>query len=215
MNKTYSFSMDASQMAFLRHHRITLDDIFDGRLIPDKHKRRLLAEQAGKLFVYSQDCSKDKSHWIENRNGRCIQCNTAYIEFQRRDSATGYVYIAGSLKKKLIKVGFTSIILDREKSINKSLLADANDWKILTWKKIEGAGSVEGKTHQLLKEYLYPCTCKKSGKEQSSKEVFSCSFLKALEALNSAMQDEMVYEDKPIKADFVSDYCGFPNVKRP
>jgi hypothetical protein len=202
---------DGSQMAFLRHHKITPDDIYDGRLVKDDELRKHNAKDAGKLFMLGHTCTKDSTHWISNRSGRCVQCNTAYIEFIRRESQTGHVYIAGSLKKKLIKIGFTTVVVDREKSINKSLLAGCDDWRILKWMKVDEGGKIERKAQDALKSFFFPCTCIKSKKEQPSKEVFSCSFLKALEALNCAVENEKVFDDKPLKNDFVSAYCAFPN----
>jgi hypothetical protein len=98
-------ALDREQIEFLKKHKISDAELFDASGLK-RQQYQVIMEQENKKFAFGVDpCSN--GHALRTRAGHCIQCNTARIAFERRHSATGQVYIAGSLKGQSIKIGFT------------------------------------------------------------------------------------------------------------
>ena len=118
------------------------------------------------------------------------------MAFEARYSKPGYVYIAGSQRKKLIKVGGTESIDDREKSLFNDSYARAFDWEILFSVWVDKYGDTEGKIQKLLAPYEISVSYIKDGKYQEAKEIFRCSFIVAKNALDEVMKDDPPDEDE-------------------
>ena len=91
------------ELTFLASQRLGPDDVFDARGLPQwLWKQR--AKEAGKTLALGNKC-RDGGHRLKTRGGHCIQCNTSRLGFQKPHDAEQYVYIAGSLSERLIKIG--------------------------------------------------------------------------------------------------------------
>lgn len=200
------------EVLFLKRHKISEDDVLDAQNISSSDRKNK-AKKLGKHFMLRKPPCQKGNHRIFTRNNHCIQCDTSKIAIQLRGSKTGFVYLAGSESKKLIKVGVASDLSDREKTLNSFKYADCNDWVILKWIKVDNAGTVEGCIHHKLLEYASPQKYYKEGRWQDTYEIFTCSFLTALKALSDEIKDRVLLDEKKIDTQFFQTYCNFPNAR--
>src|ERR1700712_1215229 len=123
--------MDLSpgEREFLQRGGRSAGDVFDGRgkqkAVWQKEAKRL-----GKELVLGAPCQK-AGHRLRTRSGDCVQCNPHKLTFQMRHQIPGYVYIAGSVQKSLIKVGYTDDPGERERSLRAERNAGCRDWEML------------------------------------------------------------------------------------
>lgn len=109
--------LSANEISFLSRHGYNAADVYDGRY-QSKDRRAAAAKEAGKHLVLAgvigrRDC-RTQGHRLRTRSGHCIQCNPINIAFQRREDEPGYVYIAGSLSGRVVKIGTTGNLNQRE-----------------------------------------------------------------------------------------------------
>lgn len=176
------------EMQFLAKHGLSTSDIFDARGMSAADWKRG-AKELGKNFVLGSRCGR-AGHRLRTRAGHCIQCDTSKIAYISRQTKSGYVYIAGSIRKKLIKIGGTESIDDRERTLNNESYARAYDWEILSFVRVDKYGDTEGKILKLLAPYQIWVSYPKEGKLQESNETFQCSFTVAKNALDEVMKDD-------------------------
>src|ERR1700733_2095023 len=109
--------LSATEIRFLASHGYSEDDVYNG-LYQSKDDRAAAAKKAGKHLVLAgvvgRGNCRELSHRLRTRAGHCIQCKPLNIAFQRREDTPGYVYIAGSLSDRIIKIGTTGNIVQRE-----------------------------------------------------------------------------------------------------
>jgi hypothetical protein len=133
-------------------------------------------EQEGYLW-----CIAPKScyagHRLRSRAGHCIQCDTARIAFVKRHHDTAYIYIAGSLESKVVKIGNAIWPERRVAALNTRYYGGITDWVILYHAKFEEAGKIEFAAHGR----LFGC-------RQGSREIFRCNYEIARKALMEATQ---------------------------
>ena len=68
------------------------------------------------------------------------------------------VYIAGSLKGSIIKIGYTKDVQIREESLNRTEYAGYYDWIVLFAIRSINAGEIESRLDMALKEYSFLLT---------------------------------------------------------
>jgi hypothetical protein len=76
-------------------------------------------------------------HRIRTRGGHCAQCNPANIGFTERETANGYVYIAGSRRGRFIKIGATRDVAQRERQLRTERYGGASDWLVLVYDRVD------------------------------------------------------------------------------
>lgn len=103
-------------------------------------------------------------HRLRSRSGHCIQCDTARISFVKRHHDTAYIYIAGSLVSKVMKIGNAILPERRVRALNSRRYGDITDWILLYYARFEEAGKIEFVAHGRL--YSYRC---------GVKEIFRCN----------------------------------------
>jgi len=81
------------EQRFLARYGLTANDVYDGRGVHNKIRRRL-AKEVGKAVILKTPCAK-AGHRLATRAGHCVQCDPKKLAFQQRHSESGYVYIAG------------------------------------------------------------------------------------------------------------------------
>jgi hypothetical protein len=123
---------------FLRKQNIDISEIYDARF-----ERRYIWEPEAKKgnfdFILGSPC-REMGHRLRTRAGHCIQCNTSRIAYMRRNSKSGYVYLAYSERGENAKVGFCNRIYVRENSLRNQGYGGYLDWCIVCFFRSENGG---------------------------------------------------------------------------
>lgn len=181
--------LTSNQIRFLKEQNIHPKYVFDAQgLSPSEY--RVIMKELNKLIAYNVTPCQKEGHTLRTRAGHCCQCDTAKIEFLKRNDSAGIVYIAGSLFGQVIKIGFSKAVEVRAESLNRTKYAGFNDWEILYALRSEDAGRIETKSNSLLHRYAYPLDYEHDGQWQDSYETYHCSYSKAKEFVEKAYRDE-------------------------
>ena len=175
--------LTSDQDEFLNRHSISVSSVFDATGLR-KNEYREIMKSLGKIVAIGVTACKKGGHTLRSRSGHCVQCNPAALGFQARFSATGFVYIAGSLSLKVIKVGFSGDVKSRISSLNHLNYGGASDWVCIYWIQCESAGNIEFGTHARLVKFAAPTTYIRDGKPVNCLETFSCEAETAISTLN-------------------------------
>jgi hypothetical protein len=104
-----------------------------------------------------------------------------------RLTADAFVYIAGSRKLELIKIGWAkgSNQGNRMQSLAKDGYGGASDWLLLYERKFQNSGWVEIDAHKLLNKYRVRENYLRlqHGDYKKAKELFTCNYSDAFEAV--------------------------------
>jgi hypothetical protein len=179
--------MTNEERDFILEQGLPMDLFFNARgmsvkLFQDKMK------EMGKPFAYNTTPCQISRHTIRTRAGHCAVCDTSKIAFMLRHISFGLVYIAGSKKGELIKIGTTSSKDIRSDSLNRTKYGNQIDWEILFYFKCINAGEVENKAQKNLISFAATgLNYHHDNHIQNSKELFRCSYTKAKDALIEAI----------------------------
>lgn len=144
----------------------------------------------GKVFAYNSIPCDQYGHTIRTRAGHCIQCDTARIAFILRHVSFGTVYIAGSIKGQLIKIGTTSSRESRADSLNRTKYGNQDDWEILLSFRCLNAGAIEFETHKILRPFVATdIKYSHENRDQKTYELFRCSYKRAKDSLTQIIND--------------------------
>jgi hypothetical protein len=169
------------ELQFLSSQKIDPQDVFDGRYSSKTHSAEE-AKRLGKRLVLGSPC-KNGGHRLRTRSGHCVQCDTKKIAYEARFSKEGYVYIMGSLKSRLIKIGTTTNLQSRLNSLGAEAYGGVSDWVLLMSVKVTEAGKVEQEAIRSLSRYSVQKSYVKNGSHQNASELLACSFTQALVAV--------------------------------
>lgn len=172
--------LTSEQLSFLKLQGISLSLVLDaGRL--SKVEREAFMNQSGHKFYYGGTPCKAAGHTLRSKAGHCIQCDTSKIAYQLRSSATGYVYLAHSERKGLVKIGFSEVDpYNRVTWLQTSAYGDVNDWEIKRSIKIQkDAGKCEFTIHAALEKWRKPIKYQKNGQDVECREIFACPYAEA------------------------------------
>jgi hypothetical protein len=164
--------------------------------------KRLIREE-DKTVALGTACGSG-GHRLRTRAGHCVQCDPKKLAFQARHSADQYVYIAGSLSAKLIKIGTCKDVPQRERQMRAESYGGADDWAVIFSVKVRNAGDIEHQARSKISQYMVVKPYWKDGFRQSGIELLQCSFSRAREALLSVAEDAKLSE--PWKARFTLAY---------
>ncbi|WP_026953962.1 GIY-YIG nuclease family protein [Algoriphagus vanfongensis] len=209
VNKYKSPITDKKVLEFIKHHKL------DQKLFYNASGKKI-SEIFGEMhyvdaiFAYNTTPCKKGNHTIRDRNNHCLICRTANIAFQKRYHESGYLYIAGSMEGKLIKIGITNNIEKRKYTLKKTSYANQNDWEIIYFLYTKNVGLLEYLCSCKLVNHITKIQYSHAGKLSMAKEIFYCSFKKALkvvlESKNDSMrfliQEETFYKHKSIYYNF-------------
>ena len=108
--------------------------------------------------------------------------------FRDRHHNPGYVYIAGSLSERVIKIDVTKNIWSEQKYLRNKKYGDISDWVLLyhVWLD-EYGGKIEHDARRRLRRYRTLRMYKKDGSWQKGRELVQCSFSTALEGLSDCI----------------------------
>lgn len=109
--------------------------------------------------------------------------------FRDRFYSPGYVYIAGSLSHRVLKIGTTINIGQQEKRLRRTRYGSIGDWVLLYFVWVSEGGRIEHDTRRRLKRYRLLRMYDKEGHRQKGREIVNCRFGVALEALTGLLDD--------------------------
>jgi len=169
------------ELAFITRQGYSEDDIFDARGMPTQQWKAEVRSK-GKTLVLGAPCQA-AGHRLRTRSGHCAQCDPSKIAYQNRYHKAGYVYIAGSLSNRLIKIGTAIDCEQRENNLRNQGYGGIRDWRMLFHIKVANAGEVEQKALAHLKLYKSVRPFEKDGTIVEAGEILECSFSKAINAI--------------------------------
>jgi T5orf172 domain len=109
--------------------------------------------------------------------------------FRTRHYGSGYVYIAGSLSHRVLKIGTTVNIRQQEKGLRRTAYSGIDDWVLLYCVRADEAGRIEHDARRRLVRYRELRMYDKEGHRQKGREIVNCRFGIALEALEGLLDD--------------------------
>ncbi|GEN71397.1 GIY-YIG nuclease family protein [Chryseobacterium lathyri] len=203
--------MNEIEIEFLTRNKIDFDICANVNGSRMTKYAKLWMENNNKKFAYNAfPCNKNSSHTIKNSKGQCVMCNSARISFQMREHEEGYIYIAGTLWGRKIKIGATTNYEKREKYLNENKGYGFHaDWKILAAIKVDEMGLRERQIQIKLEKYREYGLNYYQGKElKKSNEAFRCNYEKAIDIFHELSREHKfhlkIFETNLSKYDFLN-----------
>lgn len=109
--------------------------------------------------------------------------------FSRKVLRPRYVYIAGSLSHRVLKIGATVNIRPHERRLRRDAYGSIDDWIMLYYVWVDEARRVEHDARRRLKQYRQLRMYNKEGHRQTGREIVKCRFGIALEALTEFLNE--------------------------
>jgi hypothetical protein len=191
--------LTSQETSFLRSHALTAKDVYDGRG-EATHDRSENARAAGKSIVLATACMR--GHRLRTLHGHCVQCDPGKLAAESRLPTAGYVFIAGSLSKEMIRIGFAPQI-DKRKKLLPDAYDGASDWQLLYSAKVDDGVRIEDTDRRRLKAFRVPAEFIKDGAVQGV-ELLQTTFSRALKAVSEAIGSGRC--DKPWRSPHWSKY---------
>jgi hypothetical protein len=204
-----------SQLAFLEKHNITEDRLLnaEGSAMTEEVVQKM--KDGELILAYNTSaCAANKNHPFKTSEGNCPQCSSANLQSALKEFESGYVYIIGSVKAGLVKIGSTTEIVKRVKSLNSasSKFANCDDWEMLFYAKTKKIGMVVREIQEKLSNYLDTRQYNKSEKSPKANELFRCSFNKAKQAFTEVHDEQMIEFSQKVEKSGITDYYQFRNL---
>jgi hypothetical protein len=178
--------LTSEQIAFLNRHGVSMSEVYDATGMRRKHYYSDMKLLEMRVAIGVTPCT-NRGHTMRNRNGRCVQCNPASFAFEKRFEQNAFVYIGGSVRKKIVKVGFSESCHSREEILNRLGYGNASDWKLLFYVRCDKAGEVENEVHKKLERYATQISYIREGHEVDCLELFACSYSEARSAIETVL----------------------------
>ena len=160
--------------------------MYDGRY-QSKEDRHDGAKADGKFLIVTSVRCRAAGHTLRTRAGHCFQCDPLKLVYKIRHSKSGYVYVAGSLSGRVIKIGTAKHIGQREQQLRPERYAGFADWIILYSIHVSEASRVEQEASASVpSRKVYSCYFK-DGIEQTAIEFLKCSFTDAVKAVETSI----------------------------
>jgi hypothetical protein len=179
------------EVFFLAHHGINPNDVYDARGQSGWYWKEQIRKE-GKTLALGTECSRG-GHRLRTRAGHCVQCDPKKLSFQRRFHAVGWVYIAGSLSGRLIKIGICEDYHQRLRQICAEGYGGCRDWHMLYLVRIENAGEIEHLARRKLETHAVSRDYFKDGFGQQAVELLACSYTQAREALDAVIDGRDIF----------------------
>lgn len=182
--------LTADEVAFLAAYGLTPADVFDARpfKVADARAR---AKAAGQDVMLGSPCGKE-GHRLRTRYNHCWQCDPKKLNFQQRHSVEGYVYLLGSKKARLFKVGCTGDLWQRIEHINYQAYGGASDWHRIWSMRLDDIGRVENDIHARLARCEVEGSYVKDGAVQATRELFRVPLARAMGAVKAVVGDDFM-----------------------
>jgi len=213
---TIKHLLTKEQETFVKKHKISQDILINanGEGMSDELLQQMHDE--GKVFAYNvNDCAENAEHSFRTISGDCPQCDTTKVTAALREHKNGYIYIAGSKKGSMIKVGSANETKARTPTfdISSAKYGGYDDWEVLFHARTVTMGRIERQFQEQLSEYKTSYQFEKAGKLQNGGELYRCSYAKAKEViLNEENQLPSDFTLISEKKHLISEY-NFKNLK--
>ena len=194
---TIKHLLTKEQETFVKKHKISQDLLINanGEGMSDDLMQSM--NDQNKVFAYNtNDCAENSEHSIRTISGDCPQCDTTKVTVALREHKNGYIYIAGSKKGSMIKVGSANETKARTPTfdISSAKYGGYDDWEVLFHARTITMGKIERLFQDKLSEYKTSYQFEKAGKLQNGGELYRCSYAKAKEVI--------LDEENQLPADF-------------
>lgn len=181
------------QEDFIKKHKIAKDLLFDaqGNVLSDELKAEMSANN--KVVAYNASGYDGEENFnFQSIGGDWLEADFSKVAIALRENNVGYVYLAGSRKGGLIKVGSSNDKHNSIKGLNlpASRSAGFDDWELLFDVKSTAMGKLERLVHQELSEFKAAYPHEKIAKTQNAAELYRCSYDKARAAISALEGDE-------------------------
>lgn len=181
-------SLSKADEKFLLKHGIGVEETFDGAGMTVKEIRDHM-KAYGLLIAFGKRCPR--GHAIRAAGG-CVRCNTAYIAFALRSRRWGYVYVAKSASRNLLKVGFSTDPQDRIYIANLEGYGNASDWQIRYMVAADNAARIESTVKSALVLHREYVDWVRNGDWTIATETFRCPLAQAHRILISQLDDDQI-----------------------
>lgn len=178
-------NLKPDELEFLKRHGVKPEEVHDGQR-HSQARRKSDAERLGKILVLGSPCNAE-GHRLRTRAGHCVQCDPKKLAYQTRHTAPGYVYIAGSLKGRVIKMGTASNMDQRHRQLCAEKYGGLGDWVVLFHMKVNEGGKVEQTALSRLQKHTAVRTYVKDGTAQDATEILRCGVSIAMRAVADAI----------------------------
>lgn len=175
------------QIEFLENQAIPLERVFNatGMLAKD-YKEAMRQEEC--WVAYGVTPCREEGHTLRSRAGHCIQCDPAKITYLKKHVQSGFVYVAWSERKALVKVGVTNNTLKRVGLLNSEMYGDTSDWKLIRAWECDQAGKFETEAHRELAAHATTGYYLKNDMLTECNELFMCSHQHAVEIVSQIVE---------------------------
>ncbi len=178
------------ELSILRSLGISEDETLDVSSYSSKSERKKAANEVGAKVTYGYTPHIHCGFCLKTPSGNCIVCNSAYLAYEQRHKDGGTLYIAYSIEKGYIKVGSTTKITDRSKTLRQQNYGGFTDWVISFSTSVpHSAGEIEFEMQKSIKEFLVNGEYFKDGKMQLTKEMFNYPVEKAIREFKKIIKE--------------------------
>jgi hypothetical protein len=204
----------ADKLVFLEKHKITLDQVFEGRGLTHSQRRPEMKALEKRYTLISDGCS-NAGHRLYDRDNHCIQCRPQNIHHGSLHEKEGDIYIAGSRTLSLLKIGFSKDAAgDRIKRLLREGYGAGDDWVLLYRRRFRRAGDVEARAKTQLKLCKVEVQFTRRGKasKTDADELFACNYACARNAIEGFAEQSLdrKWERSETSFNFGNeDFCKF------
>lgn len=170
------------QIQFLREHNIQPSAVFDATGLSRSDWREGMKLE-GKLLATGVPGCKRGHRSLRSHSGHCVQCAPKTLSYVRKYYERGYVYISGSAKLGLLKVGCSQDPDERHRTLNAVAYGGAWDWTELARTDCNRIGEIEFRLSWRLGVFSTMRTYTQEGRPKIARELYTCSYDTARDAL--------------------------------
>jgi len=187
MDRSMQFTRE--EIAFLVSQKVALSQVFDATGMSTDEARKAAKENECNVVFGGTPCRKH-GHRLRTRSGSCIQCDTAQLGFQLRETVkNASVYVAASYKKRLFKIGLSNLVERRIKVIQAAQYGGASDWEAVLLVNGDHPSAIEYGFHKRLEKWNIEGSYVWNGRTQACRELFSCSYDEIKNVAESVSED--------------------------
>ncbi len=176
------------QLQFLRRHNIPIAKVFDASGYSQPEWREQISLHELVVAINVSPCKKGAAQNAhEWRTLRPMQ--TREFRLPRRYRQEAYVYILGSKRQQILKVGYSESPHSRAEHLSVLRYGAATDWKLLFYVRCKRAGTIE---HSLLSKHRDASVFGEYWKDRRYQECFEllrCDFKTLVDSLSRILDE--------------------------
>lgn len=166
--------LTTAQRLELLRHKIPIFDVFDAAGMTLTEAKAAMSRNKEAVMINGLACKNDEQHKLRSRYGKCVGCNPATVEMQRRKRRPAAVYLAETPQLGMVKVGMSVDHKVRLGRLNFYGYGGASDWRFVAVARSDHAGKLEHEIQDALSSHRELITYRKDGDEQICYELFRC-----------------------------------------